>query len=404
MEKYIIEKLNDVNFETWKVQFGSLCQLRGCRSALDHAPVVGSPKFEEDSKNNEMAMALMYLHVEPSFFGMLAEHASAAEKFAAVTKLFREQSISRVLLLKNQLASLKKLGNESVSAYIERGRSIFNQIACTGYAMDKSELVLALVAGLPVEFDPLVGTLSVSSTVEEMHRHLLPFEQRLLARQHEQAAEVSRQQAFAAQQVSAGQQWGGRMGGRGSYGRGYAGRGMGGRGRGPRCWGCGLFGHLQRDCPGSGQQGANQQQPFALMSGLLQEPADPYRWIVDSGSTRHVTPFKFLFESLSPLPNPTTVTFGNGEAAPAAGQGNIILHVTVHGEQRSVLLKNVLWVPGAAHNLLSVQQATSQGRAQACFSGQQCVLSAQGRPIIVAHEADKSQVFCLTIIIAFIRA
>ena len=386
----MIDKLNDTNFESWKVQFTSLCQLRGCRGALQQAPVEGSDKHKEEKKHDEMAVALLNLHVAPSFYGLLAEYESAADKLAALEKLFRDQSVSRILLLKNQLSSLKKQQNESISAYVERGRALYNQIAATGHAMVKSELVLALIAGLPDEFDPMVGSLSISSTVDELHMQLLPFEQRLLARQQQRAAEVSQQQAFAAQQAPGGQQWGGRMGGRGNFGRGYAGgRGMGGRGRGPRCWGCGLFGHLQRDCP-AGQPGADQQQPFAMMTGIMldstQLQGDPYQWIVDSGASRHVTPFKCLLDSLSPLPTPTTVTFGNGQAAPAAGQGNIILHVTVQGEQRSVLLKNVLWVPGAAHNLLSVQQATSQGRAQACFSGQQCMLSAQGRPIIVAQE------------------
>jgi hypothetical protein len=66
-----------------------------------------------------------------------------------------------------------------------------------------------------------------------------------------------------------------------------------------------------------------------MMSGSMisqeQQKCDPYDWIVDSGASRHVTPFKFLFESLSLLPTPTTVTFGNGQAAPAAGQGNIVV-------------------------------------------------------------------------------
>ena len=201
----MIEKLNETNFESWKVQITSLCQLRGCKSAVLQAPVVGSAKLEEEKKMDEMAVALLNLHVEPAFFPMLAEHDTAAAKFAALGRLFRDQSLARILTLKGELASLKKQPNETCSAYIERGRSIFNQIACTGHSIAKSELVLALITGLPAEFDPIVGALSVSSTVDELHVKLLPFEQRLRARQQEQAAEVSRQQAFAAQQGPAGQ-------------------------------------------------------------------------------------------------------------------------------------------------------------------------------------------------------
>ena len=262
MDKYVIDKLNETNFPTWRVQFVSLCQLRGCQAALQGAPVPGSPNHQEEMRNDGLATALLYLHVEPSFFGMLQEFESAAAKFGALERLFRDQSVSRLLLLKGQLSGLKKMPTESVSAYIERGRGIFNLILCTGHAMDRGELVLALINGLPAEFDPMVGTMSVTSTVEELHMKLLPFEQRLQSRQHEQAAEVSRQQAFAAQQTSAGQQWGGRVGGRGNFGRGYAGRGMGGRGRVPRCWGCGELGHLHRDCPAGQHSGGSQQQPF----------------------------------------------------------------------------------------------------------------------------------------------
>ena len=390
MDKYVIDKLTETNFATWKFQFESLCQLRGCHTALQRAPVPDSPTHQEEVKNDGIATALLHLHVEPSFFGMLQEHDTAAAKFAALGRLFRDQSVSRILLLKNQLACIKKQPAESISAYIERGRGLFNQIMCTGHTMDKAELVLALINGLPAEFDPMVGSMSVTSTVDELHMKLLPFEQRLMARQKDQEAEVSRQQAFAALQGAGGQQWGGRMGGSGSgfgrgFGRGYPGRGLGGRGRGPQCWGCGEYGHLQRDCPA---RKPADQRPFALMTGLMnnQQQSDPYDWIVDSGASRHVTPFKFLFDTMCPLPTVTTVTFGNGQAVEAAGQGNIILNVTVHGQQRAVLLKNVLWVPGAAHNLLSVQQATSLGRAEARFSGKECMLSAHGQPILIAQE------------------
>ena len=118
MDKFIIDRLNEGNFESWRVQFTSLCLLRGCKGALEKAPVVGSASHAEDKKMDDMATALLYLHVEPAFFAMLGEFETAAGKFSALVKMFTDQSVVEP---PKPLHCLQDLAAEGGACHPEKG-------------------------------------------------------------------------------------------------------------------------------------------------------------------------------------------------------------------------------------------------------------------------------------------
>ena len=74
-------------------------------------------------------------------------------------------------------------------------------------------------------------------------------------------------------------------------------------------------------------------------------------WVLDSGATDHITGNKSLFSSLTTSGNLPMVTMANGSQTQSQGIG--IVHPS-----SSLSIHNVLYVPGAPFNLLSISQLT----------------------------------------------
>ncbi|KAG1658218.1 hypothetical protein FOA52_009557 [Chlamydomonas sp. UWO 241] len=98
-------------------------------------------------------------------------------------------------------------------------------------------------------------------------------------------------------------------------------------------------------------------------------------YTVDSGASRHMTGKEGLFSSLNKSAPPQTVLFANGESLSSAGEGIIQLKSKMPGSV--VELQRVLYVPGIAHNLISVSATTKLG-AHVAFSAQSCQLISNG--------------------------
>ena len=107
-------------------------------------------------------------------------------------------------------------------------------------------------------------------------------------------------------------------------------------------------------------------------TGTVSHPILSYRWIVDSGSSDHMSPdFKNFLEYFPMTPEP--VNFGNGATGYALGRGNIKLN-TSHG---IVVLKSVLFVPSLVANLLSITRVMKIGTDVHFISNQQKVYFTQ---------------------------
>ena len=96
---------------------------------------------------------------------------------------------------------------------------------------------------------------------------------------------------------------------------------------------------------------------ISLVGAFVAESPDT-SWVVDSGSTHHMTFDRSLFDpdSFTPI-TPASfsgVQMGNGSMADIKGCGTITLCTTVHRRDGFLKLSNVLYVPALRRNLLSI--------------------------------------------------
>ena len=89
--------------------------------------------------------------------------------------------------------------------------------------------------------------------------------------------------------------------------------------------------------------------------------ASVYSWLIDSGATHSMTPYKSNYISFTRAS--LRVTVANGETTLAEGYGDILVDLPTRNAAPPVpfLLKDVWYVPNLDCNLLSVPQLLSQG-------------------------------------------
>jgi hypothetical protein len=85
------------------------------------------------------------------------------------------------------------------------------------------------------------------------------------------------------------------------------------------------------------------------MKALIAEPNLDRSWIVNSGASKHTTPYPIMFKTFKPMSGKDKVQTADGSLCPIAGVGNI----TCTSELQ---LSSVLHVPNFTNNLLSVSQ------------------------------------------------
>jgi hypothetical protein len=124
---------------------------------------------------------------------------SSREVWITLETLFAAQSQSRILQLKQQLSKLKK-GAQSVSAYFRKAQGFVNLLAAIGKLIDNSELISHILAGLGVDYDPLVTSVTTrqdSIPITNLYGYMLSYEQRLET--HKSALELNMSTANTAQ-------------------------------------------------------------------------------------------------------------------------------------------------------------------------------------------------------------
>ena len=378
----VTEKLTRSNHAIWQAQV--LSAVRGARlyghlTGDSPSPAkeiqdkddkkVSNPAFEEWEARDQQILSFILTSVSSGILSYIAKMKTAAEAWDKLEAMFASQTRARAVNLRIALANTKK-GNSSAIDYFTKMKGFSDEMAAAGRSIGDDELVEYILTGLPVEYESLVTSLVTrveSVTVDELYSQLLNYETRMDLVQ-------------GADQSSANMA--GRGGGRGNNrGRGGSYRG---RGRGPLNGGSRGRGHRNNQ-QGGGSNNKKQDKPicqvcfkeghtaarcwhrfdedFVPEERHAAAATNSYNidtnWYTDSGSTDHITS---ELEKLS-----MREKYNNGDQIhTASGAGMAIKHVgqsTIVTPSRNLQLKNVLHVPKASKNLVSVHRFTSDNSA-----------------------------------------
>lgn len=380
-EKLVVERLDVENYATWSIRMQAYLMVKGLWDAVTGDTV--------EPAVDKKALAQIILHVKDHHLPTLVPCTTSKIAWDTLKATYQAKTNARKLLLRRELTQLKMGATEPLSVYAARARDIQTKLGSAGDEVRDQEVALQFLAGLP----PAYGMISTVLTAGDQELKIETMLPKLL--QVEQLTQPTERPSEAALYAKPGSGSGGA--------RGYGNRGKTDKqskhGDSRTCFYCGKKGHLKSDCfkkkRDEASRGGNdgQRQPghysaIALTANMAAAPAcgeQPTRWVLDTGASRHMTGDESILLNPRPLDNEITITFGNGGTGKATACGEVLLRTSGNVFE----LTNVLLIPEATENLISIRHATNRG-LDFKFCADRCEINHDGRTVASASSVGDS--------------
>ena len=364
-QKLMVEQLDVDNYATWSIRMKALLISKGL-----WAPVVEATPT--DVAQDLRALAQIILHVKDHHLQTVASCATSKAAWDTLQATYEAKTNARKLLLRREMTHLKMSATEPLTKYAARAKDIQMQLRTAGDDINDQEVALQFLAGLPPSYGMISTVLMAGETtltVESMLPKLLPVEQMAQPDHHSPEAALLAQPNRGGNSTQQTRET-------------------------RKCYYCGKLGHLARQCKKKQRDYAHQrqqpqqqqqQQQRGAIAFSAPEIADnsgdqrPMRWVLDTGASRHITCDYDMLLNPSPPTDDVTITFGNGGKGKAEAIGQVLLTT----KEAKFLLTDVLYIPEATENLISVRHAAQHG-AEFAFSADSCVISHNGHIVAVA--------------------
>ncbi|WVZ48786.1 hypothetical protein U9M48_000195 [Paspalum notatum var. saurae] len=255
----VTEKLAKNNYVIWQLQVlpavrGS--QLEGFLDGTEEAPprMISEKIADKDvpKPNPEYArwlaldqQVLSYLvsSLSREVLAQIGTCKTATQLWKTLEKMYSSQTRARAVNTRIALATTQK-GNMTMTEYIGKMKSLADEMACAGKPLEDEELVQYILAGLDMDYNPIVSSIvtkTEATSFADLSSQLLSFEQRINL-------------------YSGGSQSSVNAASRGGRGRGSRGR-MPGRGRGDNRNRGGYSNTTPRSFNNGGRGGYNNNMP-----------------------------------------------------------------------------------------------------------------------------------------------
>lgn len=330
----VIEKLEGVrNYGTWKFQMKLLL--------IDHGLwnfAIGAVPATSDSTRDQKTYAKICLNVQPICYPHVKLAKTAADAWKNLKAAYENAGVSRRLSLKRKLAQIKLTDYDCMDHYLGNIISVTQELADIGCSVDDEELAELMLIGLPGEFDPLIMAMEATSTKLTSDFVKCQLIQSEFKRGSSNLNLEQNEKLLTARNKFI-----------------------------PVCHNCHEKGHIKPKCPklkknskkmdSSLKKGSTNDCLFSTETALVSSVCDHNSWILDSGCTSHMTNRKDWMINYSPS-SQSEITTANNEKIYSVGVGDVNLTLENYNDKS---IKDALYVPNVAANLLSVSKVAEKG-------------------------------------------
>lgn len=369
-----IEKLDDVNYDTWSLLM---------RSILIHSgqwKIVNGDIKNDDEKtklewkiNDEKALASIYLGVQPAQLIYIRDCKSSNEAWKKLQEVHRPKGPVQKVTLYKRLVNLILASGGDVLRHINEFVEINAKLAENGIELQDELLVIMLLSSLPLEYENFVIAMETRDELPKLSviKQKLLEEGRRRKEKDEQCESIKnvQQQAFVVKS-NPKQDYKSRNNNR-KKPKSFKGK----------CFICGEVGHYANKCDKKSQVKAGSEA-MTLLAAADCKTFNKGKWYVDSGATSHMCNQRELFIRF--VDHAEEIALAGNKHIIATGKGD----VKIFNNSYEILLQNVLYSSDLQANFISINKCVENGYF-AKFDKMKAEISRKdGQVVVVAHRKD----------------
>jgi hypothetical protein len=183
------DKLNDKNYHTWKQKIELLLAFRDFDEVVFGDPPPDMATDEEVAyafkRLDAKAKAVIGLTLSDEHLEHVRDAQTAADMWKCLMNVFQRCSLLNKLAMRRRFYAVSMEGDEYMLGYINRVRHIADELKSMGCVVGDEEVVMAILNGLPSEYDHLIVALDAMGgdgetklTLDVTKSRLLQGEQR----------------------------------------------------------------------------------------------------------------------------------------------------------------------------------------------------------------------------------
>lgn len=316
------------NYASWKFAVQAYFELDDLWSC-----VTGT---NTDQKKEIKAKSKLILLLDPIIYVHVQNATTCKAVWQCLEQAFDDSGLYRRVALLRDLITTTLESSRSVDDYVNKIMSTAHKLRNIKFSIDDEWLGTLMLAGLPEAYKPMIMGLESSGIkicADSIKSKLLQevqcsdnsafFTRKAIQRSQHDSTKVS---------------------------------------KGPRCYNCNKHGHFAKYCRAPKKKsGENTEERKGFVAAFSASPQtmNPDLWYVDSGASMHMTNrHDWMYDVTSP-PIPT-ITVASKTLLPVESVGKVNLLLNGN-EESKIQVKQVLYIPKLAANLLSVSAMVKNG-------------------------------------------